>query len=229
MATGRECVVCAETKPAEAFPGAPLTSGCQHAPRSCIDCIATSIRGHIQAKILSDVPCPECAGTMSFETIQRYADAETCQRYDELCLHRLMQEDGSFVWCAAGCGSGQIHEGGTDQPIVKCAGCGSKTCFACKVPWHVGMTCAEWTKFEAPTGTSNETPTEILNRRAWELRASKATIERTTKPCPKCKWNIEKNGGCGHMTCSRCKYEFCWGCLRLWTGSQLCCGLWVRY
>ena len=33
------------------------------------------------------------------------------------------------------------------------------------------------------------------------------------EPCPKCGVLIQKNGGCKHMVCGKCKYEFCWSCL----------------
>ncbi|XP_010777351.1 E3 ubiquitin-protein ligase ARIH2 [Notothenia coriiceps] len=34
--------------------------------------------------------------------------------------------------------------------------------------------------------------------------------------CPKCNICIEKNGGCNHMQCSKCKHDFCWMCLGDW-------------
>ena len=37
-----------------------------------------------------------------------------------------------------------------------------------------------------------------------------------TRQCPnnliQCGFKIEKNGGCRHMKCSKCNFEFCWDC-----------------
>jgi len=42
-------------------------------------------------------------------------------------------------------------------------------------------------------------------------------IKSNTKECPKCHSTIEKNGGCNHMTCKKCKNEFCWVCMGPWS------------
>lgn len=47
-------------------------------------------------------------------------------------------------------------------------------------------------------------------------------ILQHTKPCPKCFVNIEKNGGCMHMSCKKCTYEFCWICLEPWLRHKNC-------
>ncbi|TFA99438.1 hypothetical protein CCMA1212_008746 [Trichoderma ghanense] len=53
---------------------------------------------------------------------------------------------------------------------------------------------------------------QIAARRKIEEEMSRITVGRTTKPCPGCGWAIEKNDGCSHMTCVKCKHQFCYEC-----------------
>ena len=109
MAIGdRECVVCTELKGVDAFPNTPLTADCHHAQDACLECVSRSIHTHVEAESWTGVPCPECNGTLSYEAIHRYSDARICQRYDEMCLRRTMQEDNEFVWVLA-LATGPVH------------------------------------------------------------------------------------------------------------------------
>jgi hypothetical protein len=49
---------------------------------------------------------------------------------------------------------------------------------------------------------------EEMKRRQKEDSASLATVKKTTKPCPGCRWPIEKNDGCSHMTCKSSFHAF---------------------
>lgn len=44
-------------------------------------------------------------------------------------------------------------------------------------------------------------------------------LDKHGKQCPNCGEGIEKNGGCQHMKCRSCRFEFCWQCLKRWKGS----------
>ena len=43
--------------------------------------------------------------------------------------------------------------------------------------------------------------------------SSRRWIIENCKKCPNCLYHIEKNNGCDHMTCIKCRHEFCWSCL----------------
>lgn len=60
-----------------------------------------------------------------------------------------MAEADNFCWCTSGCGSGQIHDSGTDQPIVTCLHCGHRSCFEHNVAWHENLTCEEYARLLA--------------------------------------------------------------------------------
>jgi IBR domain, a half RING-finger domain len=45
--------------------------------------------------------------------------------------------------------------------------------------------------------------------------------EAFTESCPECSVYISRNGGCNHMTCKHCKYEFCWYCKQKYANHNL--------
>lgn len=89
----------------------------------------------------------------------------------------------------------------TVVPSVVCD-CGHPFCFGCGQASHAPAICPlvkQWIK-------KCEDDSETAN---W--------ISANTKECPKCSSTIEKNGGCNHMTCRKCRHEWCWICEGPWS------------
>jgi len=62
-------------------------------------------------------------------------------------------------------------------------------------------------------------PCNVVKRWLKKCRDDSETanwLSANTQDCPKCQSTIEKNGGCNHMTCRKCKHEFCWVCMEPW-------------
>ncbi|XP_070497948.1 E3 ubiquitin-protein ligase ariadne-1-like [Chironomus tepperi] len=81
---------------------------------------------------------------------------------------------------------------------VQCT-CGLIFCFQCGIDLHEPVMCETVIKWEQLSKT------ESLSSK-W--------IHENTKNCPSCKSPIQKNGGCNHMNCPKCKFDFCWACLK---------------
>jgi hypothetical protein len=127
-------------------------------------------------------------------------------RYDKLATRAALSAIPNFRWCISpdGCDGGHIHEpppGRGPRTLFECSDCGYKHCTAHQTEWHEGETCEQYTK---------RTSRNI----AAEEQASSKEVERISKACPGCDSKIEKIDGCNHMTCAKCRYEFCWCCLR---------------
>lgn len=46
---------------------------------------------------------------------------------------------------------------------------------------------------------------------------TRRAMRLSTKPCPNCRVPTERAGGCMHMDCTKCKFEWCWVCQTKWT------------
>ena len=203
----RQCAVCAMDKPWHEFQG-NYSDACLHTERSVCDaCVYENTKYLVENTNIFDeeVTCPEqnCNAAFNFNTIRHILLSTgknhiVFEQYNERLIHRRLEQMTEFVWCAHGCGSGQLHDLESSSSVeVICIKCQQRTCFTHRTVWHAGLTCAEYDLFR------NELPDD----------ASSTWLENNTKRCPQCRWYIEKNSGCDQMKCRRCQHKFCWECL----------------
>lgn len=91
-----------------------------------------------------------------------------------------MSEATNFMWCALGCGSGQIHESGTQHPIVICLHCERRSCFRHSVAWHEGLSCDDYDRLLADpenyrSRLESEAPADVHRRR--QIDADRAVAQ----------------------------------------------------
>lgn len=111
-------------------------------------------------------------------------------------------------------GAAAVPAGGKHFPAeVGPPGSGLVKCVKCGLPGHAPVPCSFMDAWREKRG--------YLELSAIEME-SLALMLSMTKPCPKCGVRIEKNKGCPHMTCQKCSYEFCWGCMGPYHTSGTC-------
>ena len=199
----RTCQVCYDDKPGEEFQWKVVTD-CQHDQRTvCNSCVFQHVQKAFEITFTDDLFCPEpsCGVKFSYSTVKMIFLLDNnevlMERYDKYVTQREIEKMEEFIWCSnPSCHAGQLNEGGAMNTIVTCYHCRQKTCFIHKVKWHEGMTCDEYTQsLDQDQNTS----------RQW--------IVENCKKCPNCPYEIQKTDGCDHMTCIKCRHEFCWSCL----------------
>ncbi|TDL25950.1 hypothetical protein BD410DRAFT_783951 [Rickenella mellea] len=139
-------------------------------------------------------------------------DHATFERYEELIVRHFVSCNSNLKFCpypscthTVSCPSAASKSSlATIVPTVYCgASATHRFCFGCPIDGdHRPVICSVaklWLK-------KCQDDSETAN---W--------IKSNTKECSKCQSTIEKNGGCNHMTCKKCKYEFCWVCMGPWT------------
>jgi len=118
---------------------------------------------------------------------------------------RSFVEDNAFVtWCPAPRCGNAITTDMIQGQSVKCT-CGFRFCFSCHNEAHSPATCEQ---------------VKLWNKKCTDDSETGHWLGANTKDCPRCSISVEKNGGCNHMTCGQCKYEWCWLCAKAWKGHS---------
>ena len=201
---GFTCEICYEDEPNLQT----YSIKCGH--RYCTDCYTHYLTQKVKEEgEAARIQCPKegCHRIVDAKSLKLLVANEVKNRYEVLLTRTYVDDKENLKWCpapecvyAVDCGI-KKRELGRIVPTVHCQ-CKHNFCFGCTLADHQPAPCTlvkKWLKkCEDDSETSN-----------W--------ISANTKECPKCNSTIEKNGGCNHMTCRKCKHEFCWMCMGLWS------------
>ncbi|TVY91843.1 E3 ubiquitin-protein ligase [Lachnellula willkommii] len=181
---------------------------CGH--RYCINCYNQYLGQKIKEEgEAARIQCPAdgCKRIMDAKSLDLLVGADLQTRYHELLTRTYVEDKDQMKWCPAPDCTNAIECGIKKKdllrvvPTVACD-CKHRFCFGCILADHQPAPCELVKMWLKKCADDSETAN-------W--------ISANTKECPRCNSTIEKNGGCNHMTCRKCKHEFCWMCMGLWS------------
>jgi hypothetical protein len=119
--------------------------------------------------------------------------------YQQLFDHFIHNTTATLWICPSNCGYGDGILQPSDTPgfpHVECPGCHGRFCVNCKVLWHDRQTCQQY-RAQHP---------ELRDRD--EVRQLHEMARLGARRCPRCQFIIVKEGGCDHVHCEQCRFDF---------------------
>lgn len=167
-------------------------------------CLKEYYKSMLLSNKLDQIRCLHCPpdriqidSTEQRTLILIYLGGEYLDRYNVKTNNlKVIKSKGRIFHCPKMDCHGLVNLGnfGLFQAKVACDTCYSAVCSSCQKLWHEGIKCTK----------------DDDSNLKWEAigDAGAGKVNR----CPKCKAPFEKNGGCPHMKCSMCSYDWCWVC-----------------
>ncbi|XP_046898646.1 ankyrin repeat and IBR domain-containing protein 1-like [Hypomesus transpacificus] len=207
----------------------PIDMSCGH--EFCRACWEGFLNLKIQEGEAHNIFCPayDCFQLVPVEVIESVVSREMDKRYLQFDIKAFVDNNPAIRWCPrAGCERAvrlSIQDPGNSSsdtlsfpllraPAVDC-GKGHLFCWECQGHPHEPCDCEIWRMWLHRV--TEMKPEELAGvSEAYEDAANCLWLLSNSKPCANCKSPIQKNEGCNHMQCAKCKYDFCWICLEEW-------------
>lgn len=207
----------------------PVDMPCGH--EFCRSCWEAFLNLKIQEGEAHNIFCPayDCFQLVPVEIIESVVSREMDKRYLLFDIKAFVENNPAIKWCPIpGCeravrltrqgsntaGSDTLNFPLLRAPAVDC-GKGHLFCWECLGEAHEPCDCQTWKNWLQKI--SEMKPEELVGvSEAYEDAANCLWLLTNSKPCANCKSPIQKNEGCNHMQCAKCKYDFCWICLEEW-------------
>ena len=158
----------------------------------CTQCWINYLKSLISEAKVEEIKCVEhkCKEIISEEFILKHIknDKKLVEKYEKFKIRANILKDPNKRQCPEPDCDSFLEKKGKSK-YVKCKK-GHEYCFECLRKPHGNSSCDEFME------------KEFLN---WKKG-------KRVKRCPRCKIYTEKNEGCNHMTCTNCKYQWCWLC-----------------
>jgi ariadne-1 len=159
-------------------------------------------------------PLPNCKFLVTVKILRSFLSMDIFEKLLKFSRRSFIENSYNFLQCnGEDCPQAFLLKyKGTSKSILKqadlwCRTCLSSRCTKCEKNAHMPVPCSLFSKWcDKAEGRDDS--------------VSAAWIKTNTNPCPKCKRQIEKNQGCMHMTCLKCRHEFCWLCFGDWVGHN---------
>ena len=206
-----------------------LVFECQDRHVICLECFSIYVKSRLnERQMVADtqlgytLSCPVgCANSLIAQhkhILAVLTDNDEYDRYQRFAAEDCLIQAGGVLCPQPRCGTGIMPDDPQERKI-KCAQCQYVFCKLCLQGFHLGD-CEAIAQTTLPTSTLNLRPEMITQARWHEQKldsSSLLTIKVLTKPCPKCRTPTERDGGCMHMECTRCQFQWCWICQTNWT------------
>ncbi|XP_070643255.1 ankyrin repeat and IBR domain-containing protein 1 isoform X7 [Bos indicus] len=207
----------------------PVDMPCGH--DFCRGCWESFLNLKIQEGEAHNIFCPayDCFQLVPVDIIESVVSKEMDKRYLQFDIKAFVENNPAIKWCPTpGCERAvRLTKQGSDTsgsdtlsfpllraPAVDC-GKGHLFCWECLGEAHEPCDCQTWKNWLQKI--TEMKPEELVGvSEAYEDAANCLWLLTNSKPCANCKSPIQKNEGCNHMQCAKCKYDFCWICLEEW-------------
>ena len=179
------CDLCYNSYPEEDF----YSLSCGHA--FCKQDTEEYLQIGINTGKVLNISCMQggCDQEFKEKNVEDCVDNDLFIKYKQFLRNIMVDLDPNLRWCPSKSCTGVVKKPlNKNQTEGTCEDCNAKLCFSCSQKAHPGRGCGE----------SEEQ--KLFDQ--WKR-------ESGAVDCPKCTITVYKYEGCNHMTCSKCRYEFC--------------------
>lgn len=168
---------------------------CKH--RFCRPCAREVVKQKLRVGDFDEIKCFEhlCEMTIPIQTISdlfKNIDPHVYLKYRALRDLRCQERDPLVRFCPNQYCRLQLRADNLNVRKLTCPDCQESICFRCREEWH---------------GYDTSCESNLQNKlERWAVDRGDVSF------CPVCQTKIQKDGGCNHITCPFCRYEFCWLC-----------------